>query len=203
MGNSNTNTEKEIILKQALLIYGGMEIHQPKDTIELFLPFLKGNDFKLEMHDNIDIYAEERLREFDIIIQNYGEGKISKEQEQGLLTAVREGAGFAGWHAGVTDAFRDNIEYQHMSGGQFVFHPPIKDYDVNIAGEYDDITKGISDFMICSEQYYMHVDPAVKVLATTTFEHGVRMPVVSKKEYFLGKVFYCSIGHNVEDFKRP
>ena len=57
--------------------------------------------------------------------------------------------------------------------------------------------QGITDFDYPSEQYYMHVDPANEVLATTTFsgEHapwieGVVMPVVWKRRYGEGRVFY-------------
>ena len=56
----------------------------------------------------------------------------------------------------------------------------------------------------------MHVDPNVKVLATTTFsgEHaewidGATMPVVWKKTYGKGRVFYTSLGHVAKDFDVP
>ena len=42
------------------------------------------------------------------------------------------------------------------------------DYVVNIAGD-NAITAGIADFEVRSEKYYMHVDPAIRVLATTSF----------------------------------
>jgi len=54
------------------------------------------------------------------------------------------------------------------------------------------------------------VDPANRVLATTTFrgEHahwieGVVMPVVWKKMYGEGRVFYSSLGHVAKDFDVP
>lgn len=190
-------------MKKVLLIYGGHEFHKPKDTIELFLPFLKENGFALEMHDNIDIYGEKRLDEFDIIIQNYGEGSIKPDQEKNLLNTIHKGTGFAGWHAGVTDAFRNALEYQHMTGGQFVFHPPAGEYEVLITDKEDEITKNINNFKINSEQYYLHVDPSIKPLAITVFENGVRMPVVWKRMWGDGKVFYLSAGHDEKDFRIP
>ena len=66
------------------------------------------------------------------------------------------------------------------------------------------------DFNIFSEQYYMHVDPALDVLATTTFSEkydpwikGVIIPVVWKKKYGKGKIFYNSIGHSKQDYNIP
>jgi type 1 glutamine amidotransferase len=63
-----------------------------------------------------------------------------------------------------------------------------------------------------SEQYYMHTDPGNEVLATTTFsgEHGgidwikgTVMPVVWKRMYGKGHVFYSSLGHVAADFDVP
>ena len=62
-----------------------------------------------------------------------------------------------------------------------------------------------------SEQYYMHVDPNVEVLATTTYVdneaatwiNGRTMPVVWKTRYGKGKVFYSSLCHVVQDFEVP
>jgi type 1 glutamine amidotransferase len=138
-------------------------------------------------------------------------GKISQEQEKGLLEAVRGGVGLAGTHGGLGDSFRDNTEYQYMVGGQWVAHPGGEiDYSVQVTDHDDAITKGVGDFKIHSEQYYMHVDPNVKVLATTTFngDHnswidGAVMPVVWKKYYGKGRVFYISVGHTPKDFDIP
>lgn len=61
-----------------------------------------------------------------------------------------------------------------------------------------------------TEQYYMHIDPAVNVLATTTFAGGVdpwiagtTMPVAWTKMFGDGRVFYCSLGHTNADFDVP
>jgi type 1 glutamine amidotransferase len=135
-------------------------------------------------------------------------GELTKEESDGLMSAVMNGTGIAGCHGGLGDSFRGNTNYLFMVGGQFVAHPGGKiEYEVNIVNYDDPITKGLSDFKITTEQYYMLVDPGVEVLATTTFsgEHapwvkGVVMPVVWKKMYGKGKVFYNSIGHSVDNF---
>lgn len=135
---------------------------------------------------------------------------ITEEQEAALLTAVESGVGVAGWH-GMADAFRDSLRYKMMVGGQFISHPGnIIEYTVTIVDHDDPITKGLRDFSVTSEQYYLHVDPANEVLATTTFTgthtpwlEGVVMPVVWKRQWGQGRVFYCSIGHTLNDFKTP
>jgi type 1 glutamine amidotransferase len=137
--------------------------------------------------------------------------KISKEQAKGLREAVSSGVGLAGWHGGLCDSFRQNTEYQFMTGGQWVAHPGgIIDYSVQITDQKDPVTRGLSEFNMHSEQYYMHVDPNVKVLATTTFsgEHapwieGATMPITWKKMYGKGRIFYTSLGHVASDFDVP
>jgi len=146
---------------------------------------------------------------YDLIIQVYTMSEITEEQESGLLKAVKSGVGIAGWHGGLGDAFRQNTEYQFMVGGQWVSHPGgIIDYTVQITDHQDQVTSGLSDFAVHSEQYYMHVDPNVKVLATTTFnaDHAdwidkSVMPVVWKKYYGKGRVFYTSLGHTASVFE--
>jgi uncharacterized protein len=135
---------------------------------------------------------------------------ITKEQEKGLIEAVeKNGTGLAGWHGGLCDAFRNNVDYQYMTGGQWVAHPGgYVDYTVNIIDKKDDVTKGLKDFPMKSEQYYMHVDPNVKVLATTRFNgnvnswiNGCVMPVTWKKMHGKGRIFYTSVGHNLDHIK--
>ena len=84
------------------------------------------------------------------------------------------------------------------------------DYRVDIADRNDPVTAGLESFPMHSEQYFMHVDPANHVLATTTFtgEHcewiaGTVMPVVWKRRYGKGRVFYSSLGHVAADFSEP
>ena len=121
------------------------------------------------------------------------------------------GVGIAGCHGGMCDAFRNSCEYQFMTGGQWVAHPGnVIDYRVNIVNQKDPITANIPDFAIHSEQYYMHVDPSNEVLATTTFTgrhcswiEGVVMPVVWKRRYGAGCVFYSSLGHVAAEFEVP
>jgi type 1 glutamine amidotransferase len=109
------------------------------------------------------------------------------------------------------DSFRNEPDYQFMTGGQWVAHPGnIIDYRIDIAKPLDPIVEGIGSFLYRSEQYYMHVDPENEVLATTTFtgEHldfikGVVMPVVWKRRYGAGRVFYSALGHTAGEFEVP
>jgi type 1 glutamine amidotransferase len=199
-------------MSSALMVWGGWEGHEPEKCVQIFAPLLRAEGYEVEISDTLDAYLNtERMRSLDLIVQVWTMGTITREQEAALLEAVKGGVGFAGWHGGQADSFRNNTEYQFMVGGQWVAHPGnIIDYRVNIIDHEDEITAGIEDFDVHTEQYYMHVDPSNNVLATTTFtgEHaswidGTVMPVVWKRRYGTGRVFHCSLGHQARDFDVP
>jgi len=199
-------------MKKALVTWGGWEGHQPELCAKIFSEVLKKEGYDVTFSNSLDPYADQNLMSgLSLIVPVWTMSEISKEQEQGLLAAVKAGCGLAGWHGGMCDSFRKNTDYQWMTGGQWVAHPGnIIDYTVNIQKKNDPIVSGLNDFKMHSEQYYLHTDPGNEVLATTTFsgEHapwtkGVVMPVVWKKMYGNGKVFYSSLGHQAVDFDVP
>jgi type 1 glutamine amidotransferase len=199
--------------KKVLFVWGGWKGHEPAKCRDLIVPWLESEGFEVVVSNTLDSYLDEELmNSLDLIVQTWTMGEISGKQAKGLLRAVKNnGVGIAGWHGGIGDAFRENVDFQFMVGGQWVAHPGgIIDYEVNIIDDKDPITAGIKDFKMHSEQYYMHVDPANKVLATTTFssEHaewidGAVVPVVWKKIFGKGRVFYSSLGHVAVDLQVP
>ena len=198
--------------KKVLFVYGGWSGHDPAPCKDLFVPWLQSEGAVVTVSDNLDIYTDKtQMATFDLIIQTWTMGSITGAQESGLLEAVRNGAGFAGWHGGIGDSFRNNTEFQFMVGGQWVAHPGGKiPNEVNIKKRRDPVMKGLKNFKMNTEQYYMHVDPSVEVLATTRFngDHaywidGCVMPVVWKKMYGKGRVFYSSLCHDISDFNVP
>lgn len=198
--------------KRALIFYGGWEGHEPEKTSKRFADILGGHGYEVDRVETLDVLTDaDRMARYDLIVPMYTQSEITPEQERGLLGAIKGGAGLGGWHGGMGDAFRKNPEYQFACGGQWVAHPGnIIDYTVNIADHDDPITAGLSDFQMRSEQYFLHIDPSNEVLVTTTFtgEHapwiaGTVMPVVWKRMYGEGRVFYCSLGHVDADFEIP
>ena len=139
---------------------------------------------------------------FDLLVPIWTMGEISNEQLKPVLQAVHEqGVGIGGVHGGMCDAFRQQTEWQFMCGGQWVAHPGNDGVNYTVEmnpAEPDPVTAGVPTLQICSEQYYLHVDPCIRVLATTTFGDGTVMPVVWTKHYGKGRVFYCSLGHRVD-----
>jgi type 1 glutamine amidotransferase len=194
--------------KKALIVHGGWDGHQPKEVAAIFDRILREEGFTTEVSDTLDAFKNlDKLLSLNLIVPIWTMGTIAKEQADPVFKAVRDaGVGIAGCHGGMCDAFRMNTEWQFMTGGQWVAHPgnDTVTYRVHISSIASPITEGIKDFDVTSEQYYMHVDPAIKVLASTEFPTAdgphvpngrVDMPVVWTKHYGKGRIFYNSLGH--------
>ena len=212
--------------KNIIYVYGGMKGHSPKESVNLFVPILEKEGANVKVFDSFSVYEDDKLmNEADLIIQIFTDAftsdpRMNNEQFKGLQNALINGTGFAGWHGGLGDS-SPNPLYHFIVGGDFVSHPgELKEmktakYEVKIYDSEDYITNGISDFKIFgSEQYYMMIDPNVKVLAVSEFKlnnwptneneiKGSFMPVIWKKNYGKGRVFYSSIGHYLREFEIP
>lgn len=194
--------------KSALLVWGGWEGHTPEASANVVKGMLQAHDYQVTIETSTQAFANPKLNEFDLIVPVITMSTIEKEELDNLINAVRAGSGLAGFHGTMCDAFRNEPSYQFMTGGQWVAHPgDIIDYTINIANKDDPIVAGIEDFSYHSEQYYMHFDPSVDILATTTFDgnyfeeiNGVVMPVIWKRLFGKGRVFYSALGHVADEF---
>jgi type 1 glutamine amidotransferase len=201
-------------MTKALVVRGGWTGHEPVQTTDLFIPFLRAQGFEVVVSETLDSYVDAALMaSLTLVVPCWTMGEMSQAQSAGLLGAIKNGVNIAGWHGGMGDSFRQNTEYQFMVGGQWVAHPGgIVEYEVNIIDHDHPITNGIPDFKMTSEQYYMHVDPSNEVQAVCTFTGefgdspwiaGCVMPAVWTRTYGKGRVFYTSLGHVAKDFEVP
>ncbi len=202
--------------KKALIVRGGWDGHEPVQVSEIFGGLLEAEGFEVEISDTLNSFKdEEKLLGLSLIVPIWTMGEISNEQLQPVLKAVASGVGLAGCHGGMCDSFRNSVEWQFMTGSQWVAHPfnDGVDYVVNmVQSSSSPLIEGIKDFKVKSEQYYLHVDPCINVLATTTFPisegphsaNGViTVPVVYTKKWGEGRVFYNSLGHHADIFDIP
>lgn len=198
--------------KKAWIFQGGWDGHEPQLTSRRFAGLLSRHGYDTEITDSLDKAASlEALLQLDLIVACCTMGEIKPEYTQNISKAVGEGVGLAGCHGGMCDAFRNDTQWQFITGGQWVSHPGGDgvEYTVNICHGSSPITEGLEDFLVCSEHYYLHIDPAIEVLATTrfplvTYYHAsnkpVDMPVVWTKMWGNGRVFYTSLGHHDDVF---
>ncbi len=195
--------------KKSLIVWGGWDGHEPENVAGFFRELLEAEGFSVEVSDTLDAFTSVDLTKLSLIVPVWTMGQISSDQSRAVTSAVAGGVGLAGCHGGMCDAFRGDTEWQFMTGGQWVAHPGndgVK-YSVELVrGVNDELVSGLPDsFDVESEQYYLHVDPGVKVLATTQFPApGVEgphtanpcaMPQVWTKMYGQGRVYYNALGH--------
>lgn len=203
--------------RTALVVQGGWDGHQPRETSALFVPFLHANGFDVVESGTRDTYLDEALMaRVDLILHNWTAWMPAENGEwsKRVQKAVQSGVGLAGWHGGLCDSFRGDTGWYLLTGGQFIGHPNRNEpFGVTITDRSHPLTLGLGDFtMTGTEQYYMVVDPGSHVLATTTFgqhlhevgcQPGAIMPVAWTRTWGEGRVFYQSIGHTTTDFEIP
>ncbi len=201
-------------MKKALLFYGGWDGHQPDAVSARFARLLEKNGFETERVQGTECLNDrEKLAEYDLFVPCVTMSSITGEQSRNISWAVAHGAGLAGCHGGMCDSFRQDTEWQFMTGGQWVSHPGGDgvSYTVNIHKGSSPIVEGMEDFTVSSEHYYLHIDPSIEVLASTRFpvvnyyhaaNKPVDMPVAWTKFWGVGRVFYCSLGHHDDVFEK-
>lgn len=201
-------------MKKALIFQGGWDGHEPQLTSKRFAGLLEKNGYSVQVSSELScLESAEELKKLDLIVACWTMGEIDHQYVQNISEAVGSGVGLAGCHGGMCDSFRQDTEWQFITGGQWVSHPGGDgiDYMVNINRGSSPITEGIEDFPVCSEHYYLHIDPSIEVLATTRFpvvpyyhisNKPVDMPVVWTKFWGNGRVFYTSLGHHDDVFDK-
>lgn len=193
-------------MAKALVTWGGWAGHEPEKVGPMFADWLREAGMAVTLTDSLTCFDDaEALKSYDLIVPVWTMSKIDKQQALNACAAVAAGTGIAGCHGGMCDAFRDNVDWQFMTGAQWVAHPgnDVVEYAVRITSD-DPLVAGVGDFTVKTEQYYLHLDPAVKVHAVCDFPlvdgpHAVNgpvaMPVVFTKGYGAGRVYYNALGH--------
>jgi hypothetical protein len=210
------------IHRHALVVRGGWDGHQPVETTDLFIPFLKANGFTVRVEESAAPYADSSyMARVDLVVQTNTMSTIEDGEFAGLRAAIENGTGLGGWHGGIADSYRNNVDYLQLVGGQFAAHPgkaPAErvgeqsdnyiPYRINMLPAAADhpITRGIEDFDLVSEQYWVLHDDYNDILATTTqavrpwdpWHRPITSPAVWTRQWGHGRIFVSTPGHRVE-----
>jgi len=191
-------------MKRVLFFSGGWPGHKPAEFTARYAAELEQHGYTCQLETETSCLTRLDLTSFDLIVPNWTMGEWTKEESKALRDAVHGGVNLGGFHGGLGDAFRGDVEFKWMVGGMFVSHPHIGDYYVAITDPDHVITRGIpTEFSYHSEQYYMLIDPGVHVLAETTYVwegRSVPMPIAWLKHWGQGRVFYGALGHDLAEF---
>ncbi|MFV0405511.1 MAG: ThuA domain-containing protein [Propioniciclava sp.] len=202
-------------MRRALIVRGGWDGHSPEAVTDEFAGFLSESGFDLIVSDSLEAYADQELMlSLALVVQSWTQGDILDDEFRGLRDAIMAGVGFAGWHGGVLDAFRQTAEYGQMIGGVFAAHPHgMVSHRITIteAGQQHPITAEMASFDLTSEQYWVLGDGLSTVLAETIIHPQVqdpwpipyRAPVAWTRTWGRGRIFVSTLGHGVADLQLP
>ena len=213
--------------KRALVVRGGWDGHEPVQTTDSVIPFLERAGYDVRVEETTAVYADrDTMAAIDLIVQINTMTTIADAELAGLIKAVVDGTGLAGWHGGIADSYRNSADYLQLIGGQFAHHAGIApedrvgeqsdnylDFTVNIAPDRRDhpIVAGIDDFELHTEQYWVLSDAYNDVLATTeivhrdfdAWHHSFPSPVVWTRLWGAGRIFVCTAGHKLDVLDHP
>jgi type 1 glutamine amidotransferase len=195
-------------MRKAIVVWGGWKGHEPEECASVVGDMLRRDGFSTEVTGDLGIFSSPDISKADLLVPIITGEKLEKAHADALVEAVRGGLGLGGPHGALATSFKESAPFRYVSGVTWVSHPGnIIDFRVNITRQNDPVVEGIPDFDYRSEQYYLHYDPTVEVLATTTFsgEHdeaarNVVMPVVFKRYFGQGRVFYSALGHVAAEY---
>ena len=194
-------------MKKALVVWGGMELHTPERSAHMVRELLEAEGFAVTVTPDYEALGADDIASNDLVVPVITDGALAPEKMARLIAAIRGGTGLAGFHMGMATSFRGSVPFRYAASVYWVQHPgDIMTYRVDVTGSDHPIMAGIDSFEHTSEQYYLNYDPAVEVLATTTFSGEVHawrknvvMPVVFTTMHDQGRVFYSSLGHTADE----
>jgi uncharacterized protein len=200
-----------ITRRNALVVYGGMELHTPRRGAETVRDLLETESVEVTLTEDYGALGADDIGTYDLVVPIVTGGALDREKGERLSAAIRAGTGLAGYHMGLATSFRDCVPFRYVASCYWVAHPgDIITYRVDVTRPDHPIMAGIESFKHTSEQYYLNFDPAVEVLATTTFSGAfhpwrkdVVMPVVFTTTHGEGRVFYSSLGHTADELEIP
>ena len=198
-------------MRKAIIVWGGWQGHEPEQCADIVGDLLREDGFAVEVTGDLGIFGSPLLAQADLLVPVITGESLEKAHADALLDAVRGGLGLGGHHGSLATSFKESWPFRYVSGVTWVAHPGnIIDFRVAVTRQDDSVMEGIPDFDYRSEQYYLHYDPTVEILATTTFTgaydsaaRNVVMPVVFKRHFGAGRVFYSALGHVAAEFDHP
>ncbi|WP_121741876.1 ThuA domain-containing protein [Natronorubrum halophilum] len=151
-----------------------------------------------------DVLREDRISAYDVLVDYTTDSTFTDEQLAGLCSFVDSGGGYVGVHGAAdltttVDGSRDEPvpELRELLGGHFLAHPEQTMFDVTVVDSYHPISADLNGFSVWDEPYVLEYDDDVRVLARMDHPKNGDVPVAWVTSFGDGRVFYCSLGHDI------
>jgi type 1 glutamine amidotransferase len=163
-----------------------------------------------------DYSGLERLDQCRFLITYTCDLMPTKEQAAQLKAWMEKGGKWMALHGtnsilvftaeGLVDAPNDRPDVMEMLGTQFVAHPPIDKFPVEVVNKDHELTRGIEDFEVVDELYLSKTTAPIETLMQTTFEGEATgftqsqwpkttVPIVYTRDIGAGQIVYNALGH--------
>ena len=189
---SITGCPMRTMLKILILLGGGY--HDFKEGGRIIEELLRKRGIEFDTVWDKSVLKDLPRSEYKAVLLYTQGGKLTGEEERGLLEFIRSGGGYAGIHS-ASDSFKENTEYIKLVGAYFVRHPPVQQLNIKVVDRTHPITRGLSDFTTVDELYIQEHVSDKHVLLEAHLEDIVE-PVCWVRNYGEGRVFYISLGHD-------
>ncbi len=195
---------------QILMFRTNDKWHDYVSTCDVVADHLQSrHGWSVRIESDLDVINEELLARTDAvaIAGGYmawaGGARISESNRQALERFIKSGGALVVLHGGV-GCFEDWELYQQLAGRVWEmgvsYHPPYGPVGVEIPKPNHPATRGLSDFETSDELYYLSQTGNLTPVAFA--EHrGKREPVAWVSTHGEGRVFACSLGHNVQSVR--
>lgn len=191
------------------LIVTGFDVdaHQWAESTRMVQAILdKCGRFDTTISEDKEVFASPKLKEYAVIVLNYGfwkEPDPSEEAKAGLVKYVKEGGNVVALHFACS-AFQKWDEYGQMLGRVWKQgvggHGPFGEFEVNIKNPEHPITQGLEDFKTEDELYAkLTGDEEIEVLASAYSDWSKKVePIVFVRTFGKGRVVQNVLGHGLD-----
>ena len=201
-------------MREALIVWGGWNGHEPEQCARILAKMLEGRDFKVYVENTTEAFADPGIVDMSLIVPIVTMSKIEKEEVENLTTAVRGGVGLAGYHGGMCDAFRESVDYSvyvrwSVGRASRQYHQTTRSkFQSRTTRSWPESRRAFPSDpsnIICMSIPRMRCSPPRPFPANTRpGPRGVVMPVdVPKRRHGEVRVLYTSLGHLSAEFDVP
>lgn len=141
------------------------------------------------------------LSGYDVIAIYTQGGKLGNEEENNLLSFVKNGGGLVGFHC-ASDSFVENAGYLSLLGSKFVTHGPgTPNFPVEVSNKSHTLAGRLPKFNITDEFYILELkDNPLDIFLTSPWQ-GKPQPMAYTRTFGKGRVFYTAMGHDERAFR--
>ena len=177
--------------------------------------------FSVDTTTNAAIFAEAKLKKYDVLIFSNTNNDVfdTEEQKVAFMRYIQAGGSFMGIHS-AAGTERKWKWFKLLLGATFLRHPPFQSFTVHVLDRSHPATRGLPAKWDTQDEcyYFKEFNPAIHILLTsdiTTVKEaddgkntkpevfGNKYPAVWCHEFDGGKAWYTALGHSKDDYSDP